>query len=63
MCARRVSECLQLPCVCFVLQPLLDCYVQLRNRGGVVNMKLSETWLREQQVQHVTLDVVMLSVQ
>ena len=33
-----------------VLQPLLDCYTKLRDRGGVVLLKLSETWLREYQV-------------
>ncbi|KAK2163730.1 hypothetical protein NP493_1443g00013 [Ridgeia piscesae] len=31
-------------------EPLLDCYMKLKKRGGVVLLKLTETWLREYQV-------------
>ncbi|XP_069788524.1 tRNA (adenine(58)-N(1))-methyltransferase non-catalytic subunit TRM6 [Narcine bancroftii] len=31
-------------------EPLLTCYAELRERGGVVNLRLSETWLRGYQV-------------
>ncbi|NXS42123.1 TRM6 methyltransferase, partial [Balaeniceps rex] len=31
-------------------KPLLECYTKLRERGGVINLKLSETWLRNYQV-------------
>ena len=37
-------------CVCVPIQPLLDCYMKLKKRGGVVLLKLTETWLREYQV-------------
>ncbi|XP_023481909.1 tRNA (adenine(58)-N(1))-methyltransferase non-catalytic subunit TRM6 isoform X2 [Equus caballus] len=30
--------------------PLLECYTKLRERGGVINLRLSETWLRNYQV-------------
>ena len=33
-----------------VLQPLIDCYMKLRDKGGLVCLKLTETWLREYQV-------------
>nr|DBA27124.1 TPA: hypothetical protein GDO54_011300 [Pyxicephalus adspersus] len=36
--------------MCLVFQPLLECYTKLRERGGVINLKLSETWLRNYQV-------------
>lgn len=32
-------------------KPLLECYTKLRERGGVINLKLSETWLRNYQVR------------
>lgn len=32
-------------------KPLLDCYTKLRERGGVINLKLSESWLRNYQVR------------
>ncbi|XP_077169321.1 tRNA (adenine(58)-N(1))-methyltransferase non-catalytic subunit TRM6 [Paroedura picta] len=35
---------------CQYKEPLLECYTKLRERGGVVNLKLSETWLRNYQV-------------
>lgn len=35
----------------FFSQPLLECYTKLRERGGVINLKLSETWLRNYQVR------------
>uniref|UniRef100_A0A8V0YUG3 tRNA (adenine(58)-N(1))-methyltransferase non-catalytic subunit TRM6 n=1 Tax=Gallus gallus TaxID=9031 RepID=A0A8V0YUG3_CHICK len=35
---------------CQYKEPLLECYTKLRERGGVVNLKLSETWLRSYQV-------------
>uniref|UniRef100_A0A8C5N2W5 tRNA (adenine(58)-N(1))-methyltransferase non-catalytic subunit TRM6 n=1 Tax=Leptobrachium leishanense TaxID=445787 RepID=A0A8C5N2W5_9ANUR len=35
---------------CQYREPLLECYTKLRERGGVVNLKLSETWLRDYQV-------------
>ncbi|NXG51202.1 TRM6 methyltransferase, partial [Psilopogon haemacephalus] len=35
---------------CQYKEPLLECYTRLRERGGVVNLKLSETWLRNYQV-------------
>ncbi|XP_010207149.2 tRNA (adenine(58)-N(1))-methyltransferase non-catalytic subunit TRM6 isoform X1 [Colius striatus] len=35
---------------CQYKEPLLDCYTKLRERGGVINLKLSETWLRNYQV-------------
>ncbi|XP_072167915.1 tRNA (adenine(58)-N(1))-methyltransferase non-catalytic subunit TRM6-like [Diadema setosum] len=31
-------------------EPLVDCYVKLRDRGGVINIRLTETWLRDYQV-------------
>ncbi|XP_064002315.1 tRNA (adenine(58)-N(1))-methyltransferase non-catalytic subunit TRM6 isoform X2 [Pogoniulus pusillus] len=34
---------------CQYKEPLLECYTRLRERGGVVNLKLSETWLRNYQ--------------
>ncbi|KAJ6659206.1 hypothetical protein lerEdw1_019251 [Lerista edwardsae] len=30
--------------------PLLECYTKLREKGGVINLNLSETWLRNYQV-------------
>ncbi|NXL85777.1 TRM6 methyltransferase, partial [Alectura lathami] len=35
---------------CQYKEPLLECYTKLRERGGIVNLKLSETWLRNYQV-------------
>ncbi|NWS24450.1 TRM6 methyltransferase, partial [Polioptila caerulea] len=35
---------------CQYKEPLLECYTKLRERGGVINLKLSETWLRNYQV-------------
>ncbi|KAM9316802.1 tRNA (adenine(58)-N(1))-methyltransferase non-catalytic subunit TRM6 [Gastrophryne carolinensis] len=35
---------------CQYKEPLLECYTKLRERGGVINAKLSETWLRNYQV-------------
>ncbi|XP_067900471.1 tRNA (adenine(58)-N(1))-methyltransferase non-catalytic subunit TRM6 [Heterodontus francisci] len=35
---------------CQYKEPLLVCYSNLRERGGVVNLRLSETWLRGYQV-------------
>ncbi|KFO72986.1 tRNA (adenine(58)-N(1))-methyltransferase non-catalytic subunit TRM6, partial [Cuculus canorus] len=35
---------------CLYKEPLLECYTKLRERGGVINLKLSETWLRNYQV-------------
>ncbi|VDI35904.1 tRNA (adenine-N(1)-)-methyltransferase non-catalytic subunit [Mytilus galloprovincialis] len=31
-------------------EPLMDCYAFMRERGGIVNFRLTETWLREYQV-------------
>lgn len=31
-------------------EPLVDCYVKLRDKGGMVCLKMTETWLREYQV-------------
>ncbi|XP_053140779.1 tRNA (adenine(58)-N(1))-methyltransferase non-catalytic subunit TRM6 isoform X2 [Hemicordylus capensis] len=35
---------------CQYKEPLLECYTKLKEKGGVVNLKLSETWLRNYQV-------------
>ncbi|KAH0621884.1 hypothetical protein JD844_023602 [Phrynosoma platyrhinos] len=35
---------------CQYKEPLVECYTKLRERGGVINLKLSETWLRSYQV-------------
>uniref|UniRef100_A0A7M4EYT1 tRNA (adenine(58)-N(1))-methyltransferase non-catalytic subunit TRM6 n=2 Tax=Crocodylus porosus TaxID=8502 RepID=A0A7M4EYT1_CROPO len=35
---------------CQYREPLLECYTKLREKGGVINLKLSETWLRNYQV-------------
>ncbi|KAM3931542.1 tRNA (adenine(58)-N(1))-methyltransferase non-catalytic subunit TRM6 [Leptodactylus fuscus] len=35
---------------CQYKEPLLECYTKLREKGGVINLKLSETWLRNYQV-------------
>lgn len=35
---------------CQYKEPLLTCYSDLRERGGVINLRLSETWLRGYQV-------------
>ncbi|NXP07717.1 TRM6 methyltransferase, partial [Thinocorus orbignyianus] len=35
---------------CQYKEPLLECYTKLRERGGVIYLKLSETWLRNYQV-------------
>ncbi|CAH1262473.1 TRMT6 [Branchiostoma lanceolatum] len=31
-------------------EPLVDCYTRLRGRGGVLNLQLTETWLRNFQI-------------
>ena len=31
-------------------QPLVQCYKMLRERGGMFNLQISETWLRRYQV-------------
>ncbi|XP_076972220.1 tRNA (adenine(58)-N(1))-methyltransferase non-catalytic subunit TRM6 [Tamandua tetradactyla] len=35
---------------CQYKEPLLECYTKLRERGGVINLRLSETWLRNYQI-------------
>ncbi|KAG8583942.1 hypothetical protein GDO81_008600 [Engystomops pustulosus] len=35
---------------CLYREPLLECYTKLREKGGVLNLNLSETWLRNYQV-------------
>lgn len=35
---------------CQYKEPLLECYTKLREKGGVINLNLSETWLRNYQV-------------
>ena len=35
---------------CQYKEPLLDCYMALRDRGGVLSLRLTETWLRGYQV-------------
>uniref|UniRef100_A0A2H6N6W9 tRNA (adenine(58)-N(1))-methyltransferase non-catalytic subunit TRM6 n=1 Tax=Micrurus carvalhoi TaxID=3147026 RepID=A0A2H6N6W9_9SAUR len=35
---------------CQFKEPLLECYTKLREKGGVINLKLSETWLRNYQI-------------
>lgn len=35
-------------------EPLMELFVQLKERGGVVNLKLSESWYREIQVRRTT---------
>ncbi|XP_043835929.1 tRNA (adenine(58)-N(1))-methyltransferase non-catalytic subunit TRM6 isoform X2 [Dromiciops gliroides] len=35
---------------CHYKEPLVECYTKLRERGGVINLRLSETWLRNYQV-------------
>ncbi|XP_043912373.1 tRNA (adenine(58)-N(1))-methyltransferase non-catalytic subunit TRM6 [Protopterus annectens] len=35
---------------CLYKEPLLECYTMLRERGGVVSLRVSETWLRHYQV-------------
>ncbi|XP_034966017.2 tRNA (adenine(58)-N(1))-methyltransferase non-catalytic subunit TRM6 [Zootoca vivipara] len=35
---------------CQYKEPLLECYTKLREKGGVINLKVSETWLRNYQV-------------
>ncbi|XP_056423799.1 tRNA (adenine(58)-N(1))-methyltransferase non-catalytic subunit TRM6 isoform X2 [Hyla sarda] len=35
---------------CQYKEPLLECYTKLREKGGVINLRLSETWLRNYQV-------------
>lgn len=36
-------------------EPLMELFVQLKERGGVVNLKLSETWFRSIQVDVICL--------
>uniref|UniRef100_A0A2K5H8J4 tRNA (adenine(58)-N(1))-methyltransferase non-catalytic subunit TRM6 n=1 Tax=Colobus angolensis palliatus TaxID=336983 RepID=A0A2K5H8J4_COLAP len=53
---RNADGCIGIPLLslltefCFCLQPLLECYTKLRERGGIINLRLSETWLRNYQV-------------
>ncbi|XP_023656130.2 tRNA (adenine(58)-N(1))-methyltransferase non-catalytic subunit TRM6 [Paramormyrops kingsleyae] len=35
---------------CQYREPLIECYSKLRELGGVINLRLSETWLRQYQV-------------
>ncbi|XP_044300092.1 tRNA (adenine(58)-N(1))-methyltransferase non-catalytic subunit TRM6 isoform X2 [Varanus komodoensis] len=35
---------------CQYKEPLIECYTKLKERGGVINLKLSEAWLRNYQV-------------
>ncbi|XP_029449356.1 tRNA (adenine(58)-N(1))-methyltransferase non-catalytic subunit TRM6 isoform X2 [Rhinatrema bivittatum] len=35
---------------CQYKEPLLECYTKLREAGGVINLRLSETWLRNYQI-------------
>uniref|UniRef100_F7AA51 tRNA (adenine(58)-N(1))-methyltransferase non-catalytic subunit TRM6 n=1 Tax=Monodelphis domestica TaxID=13616 RepID=F7AA51_MONDO len=35
---------------CHYKEPLVECYTKLREKGGVINLRLSETWLRNYQV-------------
>ncbi|MBN3301534.1 TRM6 methyltransferase, partial [Amia calva] len=35
---------------CQYKEPLIECYTKLREQGGVVSLRLSETWLRHYQV-------------
>uniref|UniRef100_A0A8C9TFM6 tRNA (adenine(58)-N(1))-methyltransferase non-catalytic subunit TRM6 n=1 Tax=Scleropages formosus TaxID=113540 RepID=A0A8C9TFM6_SCLFO len=35
---------------CQYREPLIECYSKLREQGGVINLRLSETWLRHYQV-------------
>ncbi|KAM3852823.1 tRNA (adenine(58)-N(1))-methyltransferase non-catalytic subunit TRM6 isoform 1-T1 [Vipera latastei] len=35
---------------CQYKEPLLECYTKLKEKGGVINLKLSETWLRNYQI-------------
>jgi tRNA (adenine-N(1)-)-methyltransferase non-catalytic subunit len=35
---------------CQHLEPLIDCYMKLRDRSGVANLRLTETWWRNYQV-------------
>ncbi|XP_026566137.1 tRNA (adenine(58)-N(1))-methyltransferase non-catalytic subunit TRM6 isoform X2 [Pseudonaja textilis] len=35
---------------CQFKEPLLECYAKLREKGGVINLRLSETWLRNYQI-------------
>lgn len=35
---------------CLLLQPLIECYKKLKERGGTVSLRLTDTWLRRYQV-------------
>ncbi|XP_036406189.1 tRNA (adenine(58)-N(1))-methyltransferase non-catalytic subunit TRM6 [Megalops cyprinoides] len=35
---------------CQYREPLIECYTKLREQGGAINLRLSETWLRHYQV-------------
>ena len=41
--------------VLFVFQPLMECYVNLRERGTAINIHLTETWWRHYQVGTTSL--------
>lgn len=34
----------------FILQPLMECYVNLKEQSGAINIQLTETWWRHYQV-------------
>lgn len=33
------------------LQPLIECYMKLKERGGTIGLRLTDTWLRHYQVR------------
>ena len=39
-----------------VFQPLMECYVNLRERGTAINIHLTETWWRHYQVGTTSLN-------
>ena len=41
--------------VWFVFQPLMECYVNLREKGTAINIHLTETWWRHYQVRTTSL--------
>lgn len=34
-----------------LLQPLIECYMKLKERGGTIGLRLTDTWLRHYQVR------------
>ena len=40
----------------FVFQPLMECYVTLREKGTAINIRLTETWWRHYQVDNFRPD-------